>query len=232
MKIRAILVAALPLALAACGHSSDPPPVPFPIPVPSGGSTWSLRYSPGMPATMSAANSLAFPTGNGCPGPKVTTVPTNNDGPCHHVDYATRPPIPLHGSLTLTYTITGNPVFGSDTHVNEVSNGAGSPPHITFIIDASTIGGDPYLANPTLRWYAVPAGGDLTLGTHTVTMPLTFANWGDAGGPAGTQAQFNAVLARYDSIGICFGGGAFAQCHGLYLKSGSATFTVNSFTSP
>jgi hypothetical protein len=226
-------VSIIALALAACSHDNNPTPIPTPL-----GNGWSIRYSPSMPSQArdngNGTFSFDFPVGGACPQPMPPFVPFNGDGsPCHHVDYVTRTPIQLSNSVTLTYTVTGNPVFGSDTNTNEVSNGGGSPPHVTFIIDASTSGGDPGLTQGWLRWYAVPAGGSLTPGTHTVTMPLTFANWGDAGGATpGTAAQFNAVLASFDSIGFCLGGGAYAQCHGLYLKSGSATFTINSFTSP
>ena len=160
-------------------------------------------------------------------------VPTNADGnPCHQVDYVTRTPIPLSKSLTLTYTITGtNPVFAYQT---ETGNTSGNPPHLTFILDASQ--SDPGLIDPALRWYAYPTGGPaaspLTLGTHTITVPLAFASWGDAAGtPPGTAAQFNGVLASAYQMGSVLGGGN-AQGHGLYLKSGSATLTINSLTSP
>ncbi len=228
------LISLSALALAGCGSGSSnnpTPPFPFPTPMP-GISAWTIRYSPGMPTQPTATGSgfsFNFPTGRGCPAPRAGNDPTQpsfNVSACSHVDYVTRGPMPLNGSLTIDYTITGNnPVWGYTT---AATNTGGAPPQLTLMVEHTN---DQYLGNGLWRWDSnirTPIGP----GHFHVTVPLTFSSWAAvAGSSPGTQAQFQDVLSNLGAVGLVFGGGDSAG-HGLYLTSGSATFILNSFTSP
>ncbi len=230
MKIISLMsLSALALAGCGSGSSNNPPPFPFPVPMPSG---WSIRYSPGMPTQPTADGggfSFNFPMGGGCPAPRTGNDPTQpsfNVSACHHVDYVTRGPMPLNGSITIDYTITGNnPAWGYTT---AAANTGGAPPQLTLMIEHTN---DQYLSNGLWRWDSnirTPIG----LGHYHVTVPLTFSSWAAvAGSSPGTPAQFQDVLANLGAVEFVFGGGDSAG-HGLYLKSGSATFALNSLTSP
>jgi hypothetical protein len=226
---RLALVSMSALALAACHSNSDNPPPPVPVPV---WAPWSIRYSPGMPTAPSPTATgftFNFPTNTpgACPRPVPVVVPSNSDGnPCKQVDYVTRTAMPLSTSITIDYTITGtNPVW---SYYTETGNTAGAPAELTLMIEHT---GDDALVNPVYRWDS-NIRTPIAPGHYHITVPLNFANWAAVAGTApGTQAQFQDVLNNLYAVGMVFGGGDSAG-HGLYLTSGSATFTLNSFTSP
>jgi hypothetical protein len=208
------------LGLAACNGSSSPSPASDP---------WTIRYSPGMPTapTPNASGGFAFeiPLGGSCPA-APTTPPDFNVSACHHVDYVTRTPMPLSGTLTLDFTISGdNPSFGILT---TATNNCSTPPSVSLLLEHTN---DAALNVMSYRWWAIK-DAPIVLGHNVLTVPLTFANWADTSGPPpGTAAEFADALANLGAVGMTFGGGC-ARGHGLYLNSGSATFTINSFTSP
>jgi hypothetical protein len=194
------------------------------MPVSSG---WQCRYCTG--GSVTGAGVVTLPIGGSCPAPRAGNNPQDpsfNVSACRHVDYVTRGPMPLNGSITLDYTVSGNnPVFGYTT---AAGNTAGAPPQLTLMIEHAN---DQTLSNGLWRWDSntrIP----ISLGHQRVTVPLSFSNWAAvAGSSPGTQAQFNDVLANLGAVGFVLGGGDSAG-HGLYLTSGSAVLTVNSFTSP
>jgi hypothetical protein len=239
--MRSVSIAALAAcALAGCSSSGSSPGIPS-IPT-SSATPWTIRYSPGMPdfpTPVGSGFTFNFPIGGSCPQP-IPNPDSNEDGsPCHQVDYVTRTPIPINGSFTIDYTIAGsNPVF---SYYTEPGNTAGDPLQLTLMIEHAN---DQALTNGTWRWdsnvripFAVgpyctgSTGANFNLHCHA-TIPVNLSTWAAvAGSSPGTQAQFNDVLANLGAEGFVLGGGDSAG-HGIYLTSGSATFTLNSFTSP
>jgi hypothetical protein len=127
-------------------------------------------------------------------------------------------------TLTLNYTLTGsNPVL--QNHPNGGDSGA---PTLHLFLwqkgDNETCAGD-------YNFYRLFAGRTpLVPGANQViSVPLTGANWSPCFPTAVTDARLQTTLNNLLGAGFTFGGQSFAG-HGIYLSSGSATFTINSFT--
>jgi hypothetical protein len=80
------------------------------------------------------------------------------------------------------------------------------------------------------RWFSHTAI-TLTGGSFNVTIPFDPSQWGSVFGKDGNAAGTSWTNARANAqwIGITCGGSYFAG-HGAYVKSGSATFQMNSFS--
>jgi len=201
-------------------------------------STWSIRYSPGMPANPSTAPSggwvFSFPLAapGVCPAPP-TTGPNFNISTCPHVDYVTASYItPIVGSsLSMTFSIAVGPDTVFDYHT-AANNTCVSPANFRFMIEHMDDAG---LYQPYYRWWSHDISYRLqpTNGSLTLTVPLTPDQWSSVLGEIGNAsaaaaAGFADTLKNVGLIGMTFGGGCFAG-HGVYLNSGNATFTVTDF---
>jgi hypothetical protein len=229
---------------------TSPPPEPTlspkPVSTPPGPSgqvpltpgNWNIRYSPGMPVNPGAAPSggwvFSFPLAapGVCPAPP-TTGPNFNVSTCPHVDYVTATYItPIVGSsLSMTFSIAVGPNTGFDYHT-AANNTCVNPANFRFLIERTDDAG---LYQPYYRWWSHDISYQLQPidGSLTLTVPLTPDRWSSALGEIGNAsaaatAGFADTLNNVGLIGITFGGGCFAG-HGVYLNSGTATFTVTDF---
>lgn len=153
--------------------------------------------------------SFAFPSGGQIAGYFYTQFPT----------------APQVGqTLTLNYTVTANnPVWVQAPY------GAGAtdtnPPTLHLFVwrrgdDLSCQGNYADYRLFAGRTALVPGAG------QTISIPLTTISWTGCYGknPVNIQDELSNLLGA----GFTFGGQSFAG-HGIYLSSGSATFTINSF---
>ena len=202
--------------------------------------SWSIRYSPGMPAHPTASGTgwkFSFPSNatGVCPAAD-TTFPNYNVSPCHHVDYVTTAytkSIATANSVSMTYQVDGtSPVFDYRTQFeNDQTN---TLKHSVRLLLEHT--GDFFLDQDTYRWWSNPLYVDLNTalnaGPQTLSVPLSGHNWSDVNGifcdDPSASAGFLACKQHMQYIGMTFGGGYFFG-HGLFLDSGSATFTVTDF---
>jgi hypothetical protein len=151
-------------------------------------------------------NSFAFPNSNGTAGYFYTKI---NAG--------------VGQTVTLNYSIRGsNPVWG----VTDPSDVA--PASITLFLWRS---GDDLSCNGALASYRMwfPLRAQLKIGDNQIISakldPTKWTNCYAKSDPAG----FSAALTNALGLGFTFGGQNFYG-HGVDLQSGSATFTINSFT--
>jgi hypothetical protein len=84
------------------------------------------------------------------------------------------------------------------------------------------------------RWWANRDAFVLASGQVTLTVPLIGDRWSSVYGKLGStdaaaSAGFASALSHVSSIGLTFGGGCFFG-HGVYLDSGSATFTILNYS--
>jgi hypothetical protein len=139
-------------------------------------------------------------------------------------------------TLTATFNVTAAPGASFNAKF-EPSNTCPAAPTVRLLLETPGL-----LTNwrgATLaytRWYG-PAS-PLTPGAHTLSAPLTGADWtdvfadpGDAASiPAGQSqspaAGFQAALT-HARVGLVFGGGCFAG-HGVGVTGGAASFTLSS----
>jgi hypothetical protein len=160
--------------------------------------------SPGMPRTITGT--FEFPK---CGKGSVHYVTRRIDGP-------------ITGTVMLTYTIEA-----SADAVFTASDG-GTPGRIALHFQRS---GDNWSARGKYagyRWYSINRPL-IAPGTHTISIPLDIAHWGAVLASGRTQALFDAAKARPTRIGFTFGGTGNAG-HGVCLETGTARFTVKSFT--
>ena len=177
MKHVALLSA---LLLAACGGGNNPPP-----PVPYTG--WSITAS-SVPRQI-PSGSFVFQN--------CASASTCWDS------YVEHPAAGIAGNLTLSWTITGNPVFVNDTPANCVGPAALS-----------------LLFRSPGRFFSLFAlKTPLAVGTFSMSVPLTVDQWINVDG-----GTFNPAAAT--SIGFGLGGGCFSA-HGVAVSVGTATFTIN-----
>jgi hypothetical protein len=136
-------------------------------------------------------------------------------------------------TMTLNYTISGS---GTLTSVPNDTD----PPTISLFIwkkgDNLSCGlasnnQPPSTAGP-LQYYRqfLVARPALVIGSpQTVSAQITATNWGACFGEnAGQTAGFAQAVSNAAYMGFTLGGRSFAG-HGVFLKSGSLTFTINSF---
>lgn len=192
----------LAFALAACSSSG---------PSPSSGSstTWP------MPAGGQWASGFGQnPTAN------LGTTYTISGGQGMHYVYTPAPAnLKTASSMTLTFTLSGNA-----TWIIEDPSDTGPPMVDLFIWEA----GDNLSCAGTYDNYRVFSGPRVQLqnGTYTLTAPLTQANWHNCYGQAAGLSQ---AIGGAAYVGYTFGGQDF-DGHGVGVASGTATFTLNSFT--
>lgn len=213
--MRSLLALLLASTLLACGGSNPPPSPPPPL-----ASPWQVT-----------AASLAIPVGIGN-GASYFNFPICADPHTCHISYVERPwttPLTGKSSITLNYSITGtDPVF--DAHSNADNTCEPSTPHVLLIIhqaNDTTAWFDPGSPFQFYRWFSAADAQPLTLGDHTLTVPLAEERWTPVyPGQAGQDAGWNTALANVGFIGFGFGGGCFAA-HGVAVTSGAARFIIN-----
>jgi hypothetical protein len=211
----------------------NPPPTQQPLmPQPTTG--WAITEGSGiglqadgtnLPAIPLATPTVAFPVGPAGCGTGPGTPSCAQTSWVSYVELNTAP-LPLNGTLTLSYTITASPdaVFNNDSRNN---TGCNPPwPAMSLIIHRA---GDQGLspAQDTWRLFSTQRA-QITPGSGTLSIPLTAANWIGVMGATPAEADFEATLAGVGSIGIGFGGGCFAA-HGVAMKAGTGAFTANGF---
>jgi hypothetical protein len=80
-------------------------------------------------------------------------------------------------------------------------------------------------------WWSNPQSFTLTNGGSTLSLSLASTDWSDWNGQSATTeaAGFAAAVKNVSSIGLSFGGGCFFA-NGVGVSSGSASFSLTSFT--
>lgn len=176
---------------------------------PVGSTGWTIQYSPGMPTQMTKASDGSY----------FVDLPTQ-DGLHYVVEKAPR--LQLGQLVTLSFNVSGTgtivPVQGTTAKVSLYMQRAGD----------NMSGTGAYQQYRYWHNYALLGNGDGTL-----SATLTPDQWGDVFGARGTEHQqgFQACVANAAVIGFTFGDpGAGATGHGVYVKGGSARFTLKSFT--
>ena len=158
-------------------------------------------------------NSFAFPTSsNGTAGYFYTKLPAR-----------------AGQTLTLNYSITGsNPVWQQHPQPSGTDS---NPASLTLFVwrtaDDLACGQNGQPTASYRMWY--PKRNILQLGANQVlSVPLDPNVWTNCFAKA-DPVGFTAALANQLGLGFTFGGASFYG-HGVYLSSGTATFTINSFT--
>lgn len=204
---RAILLFSLLLAGCNSGGGSSPPTSPiagWPAPAPG-------QWSSGLYAQVVTPNlgtSFAIPGGNGL----------------HYVYTPAPANLKTASTMTLTYTISGNATFGiNDPHDSP-------PPQIDLFIwqagDNLSCEGS-YVNDRQFSNARSPVAN----GTYTLTVPLTQSAWHNCLGNSPNAATPDLAQAIHSAAYVGFAlGGADFDGHGVYVSSGSATFTINSFS--
>jgi hypothetical protein len=170
--------------------------------------TWPTPL-PGQWATAFGENALAGTTFDmpGPPGIHYVYTPANGLAPGK--------------TMTLTYTLTGDATFRPDD-ASDIN-----PPTISLFIwqagDNLTCAG----AYAGYRQFLVTRL-NLQFGTHTVSAVIEPADWTGCY-PGEAASAFTEAVANAAYMGFTFSGQYFAG-HGVDVVSGSATFTINSFT--
>lgn len=201
-----------------------------------GGSTTTATCGPGSDATWSQPTLSGWVQmwGDCLSAPNFTfPADSSENGGVHYL--AEPPPsgIVYGQTMTLTFTIAGDGVMSA----NDTSEGP--PMSLSLYMDRR---GDQ--ANTgAYNYYRLfcghgtkdftDASGNVIPGTYTLSCPLNESNWTGVGfsgyPPNPTQAQFQQTLSNLYAVGFTCGGEYFAG-HGCYAKSGTVTFTLNSFT--
>lgn len=228
MKIA--LALSFALALAACNAGSGGGSCSGgPCPASGGGSTttpsassWVIEYSPGMPSHPTASGagwSFAFPNSP------------------NHVDYVVDPVSMAASnriSATVSVAVSGNPTFGYQTASN---NTCIYPAHARLFFQERGDNMSGSGAYQYYRWWAKTDAGSFQLAPGSGTMTASFADpaeWSSVLGVAGNAnatatAAFNQAKANIGAVGMTFGGGCFYG-HGVYVSSGSASFSLSAFS--
>lgn len=133
-------------------------------------------------------------------------------------------------TLTATFTISEtDPAFTYYGYGQSWNEGT-TPASVRLYFHGNTTG----TFDPADYWWSNPASATLASlvgNTVTLTVSLDGTNWSDYYGKLGTAVpdQFAASVADVTMIGLSFGGGSFFS-NGVGLSSGSATFTLSSFS--
>ncbi len=176
MRLFVVLVA---LALGGCGGSNPPQPPPY--------AGWAITAS-SVPRQIPAA-SFVFQD--------CASASTCWDS------YVEHPAAGIAGNLTLSWTISGNPVFVNDTP----NNTCGGPAALSLLF-----------RSPGRFFSSFDLKVPLAVGSFSMSVPLIADQWINQDG-----GVFNPAAAS--SIGFVLGGGCFSG-HGVAVSSGSATFTI------
>jgi hypothetical protein len=170
--------------------------------------TWPTP-SPGQWATAFGEKAIIGTTFN-MPGP-----------PGIHYVYTPAKSLAIGKTMTLTYTLTGNATF-KPSDASDIN-----PPTISLFIWRA---GDNLTCAGTYAGYRqfLVARSNLQFGTHTVSAVIEPANWtGCYGGEV--ASAFTEAVANAAYMGFTLSGQYFAG-HGVDVVSGSATFTIDSFS--
>ena len=189
--------------LSGCGQTTS---TPFPIPAAGNWVTFG-SHTGAVPSVFRQVNGLwqfAWPS-------KARNSSVN-------YAYTKAPALKAGQTITLTYSIDGDATFGTVD--------GGNPRIHLFIWEAgdnlSCVGG-----YASYRWWS-PTGNPVQIGDKQVsTVLIDQSTWTNCYGEV-DPAGFAKALANAQSVGFNFGGTFFG--HGVWTTSGSATFTINSFT--
>ena len=200
-------IAVLGSLVAACSASNSEPQ---PAQLSMAASAWVFQYSNSMLEGPSPAGS----------GWSFTFLDTS--GPYGGVHYLVTksPNLTSKSTLTMSGVISVAPgtVWGS----NDPSDTTPDHCRAYFQQAGDDLSGTGPFSHTTIA---------LTDGSFNVTIPLDPSQWGSVFGKDGNAAGSGWTNARANAqwIGITCGGSYFAG-HGAYVKSGSATFQMNSFS--
>jgi hypothetical protein len=120
--------------------------------------------------------------------------------------YVEHPAAGISGNLTLSWTISGNPVFVNDRPGNNCP-GPYAPAALSLLF-----------RSPGRFFSAQALETPLAVGSFGMSVPLTADKWINVDG-----GTFNPAAAT--SIGFGLGGACFAA-HGVAVSAGTATFTI------
>jgi hypothetical protein len=146
----------------------------------------------------------------------------------HYVTTAYTKALASTSSMAMTLSITTSPGVVFDYHT-EASNTC--PGSATVRLYFQQQGDDLTITHATYRWFSNPFVLAPTNGGVTFAVSLRGDQWTDVNGMTGIQQPdgFAAALAHPANVGMTFGGGCFAG-HGVFIDSGTATFTVTGFS--
>jgi hypothetical protein len=135
-------------------------------------------------------------------------------------------------TLTLNYTLTANPA--NPAWVQAPNGGDINPPTIHLFLwragDNLSCSGNGPTGIPYAQYRLFAGRTPLVVGANqTISVKLDPSLWPGCFAADSTAAQFTDLLNNLAGVGFTVGGQYFAG-HGVYLSSGSATFTINSFT--
>ncbi len=143
--------------------------------------------------------------------------------------YTQLPRTPQVGqTLTVNYTVTANnPVWAQTPASGGNSQTDINPPTLHLFLWRK---GDDMSCSGAFSFYRLfAARTPLVVGANQIiSVKLDPTLWGGCYG-AVDAASFQGTLSNLLGAGFVFGGQYFAG-HGIYLQSGSATFTINGFT--
>lgn len=160
------------------------------------------------------------------PLPNPFSIPSQASGQTINYVYTKAPTLAVGQTITLNYSVSGNATFAPLPESSCGSAGCGPALVRLFIWAGNDVG-----STNAGRWWCNAQATPLVIGDNqTISCQLEFENWGGAGVGSDpiNATTFAAVLNAPFAVGFTFGG-EFAG-HGDWVTSGSATFTVNSFT--
>ena len=218
---------------------------------------WSCTWCVGVsitriPSLLGGGFSFNFPLDvTGCPDPNYRPFANRTArSTCNAVHYVTTPRTQsLMGrpSLTMVFSITGNaPIFDACVEGDLVVNGVnqcypnpGAPPNCRFFIEHNN---DQQITNPGYRWWSqtfTANGAESTAWPLELVSEMRFTvslddltKWSDVNGQRADQEPnglFNDTKLHPSVVGFTCSG-IFSYGHGVRLTSGSAKWTMKSYT--
>ena len=204
-----IILLLLGSMLPGCGGGSSSISAPANPDATLDASKWSFFFSPGMPEHPYPPLSFDFPSQDGV----------------HYLLTGYDKPLTDKTAITAVIAIQSSPdaVFEYGYGIN--GNTCIVPASTRIMIEQR----NDDLQASSGRWWSV-AGLLLRDGSASLTVPLTPDAWSNVDGINGIVVpdQFAAALANVGNIGLTFGGGCFFG-HGVFVSSGTASFTLTKF---
>ena len=137
-------------------------------------------------------------------------------------------------ATTTVTTTSGNPQYVFGGQLSGWNTGP-NPPSYRFYISSSPppYSNQGYTACPHCYWWSNTGVAPVFSGVVTIMDGFDPTHWSNANGQSAVDfpVEFNAAVSNVKQCGLFFGGGSFYDVGVAILNgTGSATFTLNSFT--